>query len=232
MNLTEIPKLAQAVNRWLSYQMLCKREALLSEAYLGHPLVEFLANRHSGQLNAESNHPTLKSPGPGRPRQIDYVLFTKTKGAIEVAIECKWISELKYDKQRIVNDVLRLECIRVAERHVNRYFLVAGRRSDFRANFQTLQVNSGKSRIPFTAKLLSFSLKHPDRAVNIRTCPKPLRKYFGAFAASFKAGLPISIRTKLVGSRTNDDLCVYVWQISSVRNRRLFTPKKAWRSKD
>jgi hypothetical protein len=116
MDRSEIPKIAKAVNRWLSYQIFCGRETLLSEAYLGHPVAEYLIHRHSGELETEVNHPILKRAGGGRPRQIDYVLKTRNKADIEAAIECKWIAGTIYDKQRIVNDLLRLECIRVSKK--------------------------------------------------------------------------------------------------------------------
>lgn len=113
MDRSEIASVAQAVNRWLSYQVICGRSPLLSEAYLGHPVAEYFIHKHSGVFEAEVDHPAFANAPRGRPRQIDYVLRTRHSGAIDVAIECKWIAERPYDKQRILNDILRLECVRV-----------------------------------------------------------------------------------------------------------------------
>lgn len=228
MDATEFPNLAKAVNRWLSYQLLCGRGALLSEAYLGHPMAEFLIHRHSGQFETEEDHPVLNSPGPGRPRQIDYVLLTRDAGDLEIAIECKWVSERPYDKQRIVNDILRLECVRIAGRHVKRYFLVAGLRDDFESNFAALNINTGRARVAFTKHFLSLSMKHPDRTVEARDGPVHFRKFYDAFASDFNSEVPKALKTSLVGKRTADDITVCVWQISSHPNRAPFVPSEQW----
>ena len=84
MDATELPNIAKAVNRWLSYQILCGREALLSEAYLVH--------KHSGQFGPKWITLSFAKLGPVAQNRFDYALFTRDAEAIEVAIECKWIS--------------------------------------------------------------------------------------------------------------------------------------------
>ncbi len=59
MNDAELQKLAMAVNRWLSFQILCGREMLLSEGYLCQPIAEFLLRHHKGPLETEYIHPQL-----------------------------------------------------------------------------------------------------------------------------------------------------------------------------
>ena len=226
MDERELANIAMAVNRWLSYQILCGREALLSEAYLGYPLAEYLINRHTGKFETEENHPVLNNPRPGRPKQIDYVLLTKTKKAIEVAIECKWITTSSYDKQRILNDILRLECVRVDGRHVGRFLLVAGRKDDFDKNFKELQFNIGGGREKFTKALLSFSSKKPSKSVKPVSAAK-FSDYYRRFAASFNSSVPRSFKTTLVSRKTADNIAVCIWQISSVSNRRVFSPPSA-----
>ena len=207
MEATELTNIVKAVNRWLSYQVLCGREALFSEAYLGQPLAEYLIHRHSGKFEAEVDHPVLNEPKPGRPRQIDYVLRTRDAKVIEVAIECKWISTTPYDKQRIINDILRLECVRVPGRHVKRLLLVAGRKQEFDKNFRKLQVNIGNSRANFTKSLLPFSLEKP-LTVQPALSESPFREYYERFSVSFNAGVPKSFKTLLVGRRSADDISV------------------------
>jgi hypothetical protein len=228
VNAAEVPSLAIAVNRWLSYQLLCGREALLSEAYLGHPIAEYLIHKHSGEFATEIDHPVLNAPGPGRPRQIDYVLHTKNAGVIESAIECKWVSERPYDKQRIVNDILRLECVRVPGRHVKRYFIVAGLKKHFDPNFKDLNVNTGGARAPFTKEYLSFSKRNPDAKVKARACRDRFQSFYKDFERGFNAEVPISFETKCLSYRTADEISVCVWQISSVKNRQTFSPATQW----
>jgi hypothetical protein len=43
---------------------------------------------------------------------------------LTAAFELKWVSEGPFDKQRVVDDLLRLEALRITERqHVYRYFV-------------------------------------------------------------------------------------------------------------
>ena len=208
-------------------RILCGREALLSEAYLGHPVAEYLVHKHSGQFAAEVDHPVLCEAGPGRTKQIDYALLTRDAEAIEVAIECKWISITPYDKQRIVNDILRLECVRAPGRHVKRFLLVAGRKEDFERNFRDLKVNVGGARRAFTTHFLSQ--KHREiKTIRADTCEDRFQEYYTSFSSSFNSDVPKSFKTRLVGRRTVDKISVYIWQISSVRNRRTFSPQDAW----
>jgi hypothetical protein len=225
LDATEIPELAKAINRWLSYQLLCGREALLSEAYLGQPLAEFFIHRHGGEFRTEVDHPVLNKPGPGRPRQIDYVLHTPHSEIVEVAIECKWISHRPYDKQRIINDILRLECVRVPHRYVRRFFVVAGLGDNFKQNFASLEV---VGRVPFTRGLLSFARRRPSVTVDARNSNEELRPFYKRFKEAFDADVPKSFKTTLIGSRTADEVSVFVWQIGSSKNRTLFSPAKIW----
>ncbi len=229
MDQAEVKDLATAVNRWLSYQRLCGRSALLSEAYLSQPIAEYLIQKHSGEFATEIDHPTLNNEaGPGRPRQMDYVLYTRDSSTIETAIECKWISAGPYDKQRIMNDILRLECVRVPDRHVKRYFLIAGKKENFEKHFIDLRLNTGSKRVPYTKHLFSFSLKRPKKRVNVRECDSHFRGFYREFERGFQSSLPVSFRTEFLSYRTADKISVGIWQISSVRNRRTFSAETTW----
>jgi hypothetical protein len=228
MDVSELPNIAKAVNRWLSYQILCGREALLSESYLGHPVAEYLIHKHSGQFEAEADHPVLKQPGAGRPKQIDYVLRTRDKNAIEVAIECKWISDTPYDKQRIINDILRLECVKIPSRNVKRFLIVAGEHKNFEKNFRNLKVNLGGTQTDFTKKFLPFSKETGGMLIKAAHCEERFREFYNTFSLSFNSPVPKSFKTHLVGSHSEDEMPVYIWQISSVSKRMTFFPGVAW----
>lgn len=229
MNIEEIPTLAKAINRWLSYQLICGRGALLSEAYLGQPLAEFLIHRHSGEFETEVDHPILNSPGAGRPRQIDYALLRPQVGTIEVAIECKWISERPYDKQRIVNDLLRLECVKVPGIPAKRFLVVAGLKPDFKKYFLDMELNnSGKNKVPFVRSLLSLSRASPTKHIQVAGCHLKFRQFYLQFESSFNAKVPKSFNTTVLSYRSADDISVGVWQVGSSQNRSEFSPKKEW----
>ena len=223
----EIAKVATAVNRWLSYQILCGREPLLCEGYLGHPIAEYLIHKHSGRLETEFTHPVLKSPKSGRPYQIDYVLLSKNKKEIEIVIECKWITNKAYNRQRILDDILRLECVHIPGRHVKRFLLVAAHKGDFQKRFADLTKNMGpgKPRKDFTRRFLRFSKTTPERTVKPYLAKKPFKSHYKDFSDSFnKSPVPKTFKTKLVARRWGDNISVYIWEIMSVGNRSTFNP--------
>ena len=225
MTKDEVSKISVAVNRWLAYQLLCGRDSLLSEAYLGQPIAEYCIHKHGGAFQTEINHPTLKNVGPGRPRQIDYVLLTPHSRKIQTALECKWITETLYDKQRILNDALRLECVRVAGQATYRYLIVAGLKDHFDKNFKNLKF---KDKSSFTRDLFSFSMLAPQKKIKVATCGARFAKLYKNFCVSYKSEIPKGFCTELVGYRTADNISVAVWKITSNKNRTSFKPAKAW----
>lgn len=125
---SHMPELARAVVTWMDYQVICGREMLMSESYVAHPVGEYLRYHHNGEVLAEYEHPWIKSPGRGRPRQLDYVVLTKNKGKIDVVIEAKWIrNNGKLNPQAAIDDILRLEALRQGRG----YFLVPGQETHF-----------------------------------------------------------------------------------------------------
>jgi hypothetical protein len=227
MNRNAIRPLVQAVNLWLSFQDLCGRSRLFSEAYLSQPIGEFLLSNYRGKFEPETNHPTLRHTGRGRPNQIDYALFSPEQETMVTAVECKWITSRAYPKQLLVDDILRLECVRVPGRHVTRFFLVAGNASSFNTHFVNLRFNSGGQRHDFTTQLLSFDEQHPEKSVSAFNGDL-LKDYYLTFEKNYSEQVPKTFLTHLVSCSSIGDVAVYLWEIQSVRNRRLFSPKTKW----
>jgi hypothetical protein len=224
---SEFKKLSKAVNRWLSFQILCGREMLLSEGYLCQPIAEFLLQHHNGTLQTEYVHPQLNQGQRGRPRQVDFVLLSPETEAVDVAIECKWIAWRQYSKQAIVDDLLRLECVRQEGRHVRRYFLVAGRKAQFMENFADVEMNAVGQRQPFATHLLAFDTEDRDVSVEVLKCEGFRRKYYKEFGDSYSVQLPRGFHTRLISKRDHDSIAVYLWKVESRRNRRTFDPDEA-----
>ena len=220
----EFRNMAKGVNRWLSFQMLCGREMLLSEGYLCQPLAEFLLQHHNGALATEFAHPQLNQGGRGRPRQVDFVLLSPETNAVDCAIESKWIANRQYSKQAIIDDLLRLECFRQEGRHVRRYFLVAGKHAHFTENFQNVEMNAGGPRQPFANHLLSFDTDDRNRSVEILGCDDFRRRYYKDFSKAYGAQLPRGLHTSLLSKRDHDHIDVYLWKVESRTNRRTFDP--------
>ena len=231
MNESQVATLSRAVRSWLAFQCYCGRGALLSEAYLTQPVGEFLNWSNSGDVRAEWNHPNIPHPERGRPRQIDYVVRTRDSGQLAGAIEVKWVSDQGgVDRQRIVDDLLRLECVRNEPGPmVWRYFLLAGRDRDIVANFMQLQVNTGVgSREEFHSYFLDTARSDSDKHVSVFDCPRHMRRFFKSFGDSYKVSLPRSYKTKCVASEEGDGFRVLAWRVSSSRRRAVFSPIEEW----
>ncbi len=230
MDKSALKPIVTVVNRWLTFQELCHRTPLFSEAYLGQPIGEFLlSNYRTGRFEPELNHPTLNSPRRGRPNQLDYALFSPGQNALVTAIECKWITSRVYPKQLILDDLLRLECVRFTGRHVTRYFLVAGSTNHFDRNFRDAEINVGGGRAPFAPELLPFKYgANSKKSVSVLNAPAGLRKYFKEFEDGYSTELPKTFKTELVARSRSSAIATYLWQISSVPNRSLFSPRKEW----
>ena len=229
MKASAAKQMATAVQLWLDFQVLCGREMLLSEAYLSQPIGEFLRNYHSGSIQTEWNHPNIQKQGRGRPKQIDYGLFSRDKKRPLVAIEAKWINNQASSKQRLLDDVLRLECVRNKDRHpMTRFFVVAGRKEHVEKNLLELKINTGSGRDDFLPPLLSQK-KGYEHTVRVKDCGEPWRPFFKSFQDSYNVGLPTSLKTTLIDDRGQELIRVLVWRISCMRNRKVFLPSEYWK---
>lgn len=221
--------LPRAVYHWLRFQLLCKRSNIFSESYLTQPVSEFLMSQHAGLLVPEYSHPVFQSlRGPGRPKQLDFALLNKNN-KVQTVVEVKWVRDRAYDKQAIVDDLLRLECFRSAG-PTKRYFLIAGRGRHVEENFEILQSNYNGKRVAFTSRLLSFDDDGPEHHVRILDGRKHLRPYFKDFSARYRCRLPYGFHTTLVGGVASSaaGISTYLWRVSSNRNRSTFDPKEEW----
>lgn len=221
-------RMAAAVQLWLDFQILCQREMLLSEAYLAQPAGEFLRSHHTGGIRAEWNHPNIQSPGRGRPRQIDYALFSRDKNRPVTAIEAKWITDAPTSKQRLLDDVLRLECVRNDGQGMTRYFLMAGRADHIQKNCLELQINAGGERQSFVDQILP--LNTTPQTTQVKKCDEPWRRFYRSFQDSYKVELPTSYKTQLVTDKQGTYVRVLVWRITSPQNRRTFSPADLWKT--
>lgn len=227
-----IEELGSAVLHWLSFQHLCGRSALLSESYLSQPIGEFLLHHHNGTMESEVAHPNLQNPsGKGRPRQIDFCLFSRDKGRMTTAFELKWVLSKGAQNQAIIDDILRLEALRISEgQHVYRYLLVAGMKDDFTSNIKRVQANvgGGQGRVQFFSEFLGFKEGSP-KTVEIEKLSAPQRAACEEFAQYYGVGIPRRFITEKIGGKSIRGFTVYIWRIRSAKSRRLSlqaTPKQ------
>jgi hypothetical protein len=195
---------------------------VFSEAYMTQPVAEFISQHHAGKIQPELNHPLFATRNIGRPKQVDFALLTPNTEDVECVIESKWIRETPYSKQAILDDILRLECFRDPNRHVERYFLVGGMRDHFDTNFLGLRYRDNGTNLPFTPEVLESSPGSATKTIDVVGATGNLRKFYRSFCSEYGIDIPRKIRTTLIARSRIDRISVYMWKVESVQNRRTF----------
>jgi hypothetical protein len=225
-----LQELATTIITWLSYQVLCGRQTLLSESYLGQPIAEFLTPLFPDRIIAEWTSPQLKISARGRPRQLDYALLSRDASHPVTTIEAKWVATGTLQKQRIVDDVMRLESVRIAAanekvRHTSRYLILAGTPEPIARSLDSDVRDNGQYK--FFPMFLPFN----DTAWNkilVRDAPPAIRPFFKDFAKAYSLPLPTSYRTRRIVDEANAHSRVLIWEIQSSRKRATFDSKDRW----
>ena len=124
-------KLATALNSWLTFEQMCKRESLFNESYLAYPIGQFLSSRYGAALVSEYPHPILTplKEGRGDKPRIDFAVLGKD-GNIELVIETKWLSSSRSLIRDIIRDLVRLELV-VHAQGAEAWLILAGKGSYF-----------------------------------------------------------------------------------------------------
>lgn len=221
--------MCKAVNAWLNFQIYCGRKTLLSEDYLSQPLAEFLLPHYPERVEAEWTIPQLKKKARGRPKQIDFVLRTRDADHPEKAIEAKWVSANGVAKQELVDDVLRLEMLRVEDgkgkvRYTQRLFLLAGETIPINRAL-TSKVRSGGDHLFFPLFLPNDST---EKVIDVMGSAEPIRPFFKSFAISYGVELPKKYKTQLLYSVESGQVTVLLWTIKSTPKRSKFDAPSVW----
>jgi hypothetical protein len=225
----DIDQLAKALGAWLNFQIYCGRKTLLSEDYLSQPLAEFLTPLFPNRIEAEWTAPQFKKKGRGRPRQIDYIAKSRDAEHPVIAIEAKWIAEAEIQKQRILDDILRLEMLRISGgngkvRYTQRLFLLAGTTGEM-ADALNAKIRHGVDHDFFP--LFLPALKQSSK-IEVEGCGEPIRPFFKDFADGYKVQLPKSYKVELVADHLADQVRVMVWRVDSSQKRQEFDASALW----
>lgn len=222
--------LATGVGAWLQFEFACDRSGLFSEKYLTHPIGRILSARSANRAVAEYLHPVLANfaKGAGRRPEIDFAVCDPYP-KISIAVESKWIGQTSPSVASILWDLIRLELLA----HTNGarcFFVLGGKRSALEALFakaafsgvsagerprpmlradlnlmhRTKLTPHGNPRIPLLRSLFSHyqHLELPHMFISRRSAPYPV-------------GQPRHVPQ------------VYVWEISSAKNRETFWPRNS-----
>lgn len=224
--------LAKALRCYLDFQIHCGREALLSEAYLTQPIGEFLLGQYSGHFKREVDHPQFKNAKKGRSRQIDFVLESRDAHFLDFAIECKWAGSHPPDRQSVIDDVMRLECLRRPDGQAGtslRFFVLAGRSKSMGTFLNGRFNDTGLPTPPsFVGGYLPRTVGTKLQKIDVHNCEEYYRKLFQIFATGYKTEIPKSYRARMIADEEGDLVRVLIWKIGSSSKRRTFDPKSTW----
>jgi len=229
LNQNHIEDMTRALGAWLNFQIYCGRQTLLSEDYLSQPLAEFLTPLFPNRIEAEWTAPQFKKKGRGRPRQIDYIAKSRDSEHPVTAIEAKWIADTEIQKQRLVDDILRLEMLRVAGdngkiRHTQRLFLLAGTVAEMgTALASKIRCTGDHDFFPCFLPLIKQTSK-----IAIKGCADQIRPFFKSFAQGYKVKLPKSYKVELLADHSADKVRIMVWRVDSSQKRQEFDASTLW----
>jgi hypothetical protein len=120
-------KISEGLTTWLRFEELCGRGGLFSESYLSLPIAQLLAANIQGEVKGEVNHPVLNSPPrPGRPAQLDFVVYNASKPIL--CVETKWADDSLVSVRDVVWDCVRLE-LAAHFYQCDAMFILAGKRA-------------------------------------------------------------------------------------------------------
>ncbi len=127
-----------ALHSWLNYVSAVERGYVLTENSIIYPVSEFIGTKIDvSEIWLDRAHPNLKW------KRLDLRFFS-VLGAerYEVAMEFKYVrqgyTENPDEKQRILNDLLRLKLFTESESKRKAYFLICGEQMDFFKAFQSI----------------------------------------------------------------------------------------------
>ncbi len=223
-------KIAEGVAGWLMYEFHSFRGQLFSEKYLTSPIGNILAGVYGQRVTAEYNHPILNAhkTWQGRPPQLDFVI-QKADRTIDIAVESKWLGNSQVGVGDIIWDLIRLELL-AQEYNATCYFVLAGRRRRLNELFSSdrfLERGPNGATRPILRlekiKKAAIRLDHPPEA-RVNLIKKKLLLYP---EISMPSGIPSGYPEiyPLVGR--NSDFQVYVWEITSFKNKPRFKPKNS-----
>lgn len=144
-------ELAYSVSYWLSYQNKIGREFMNSESSLKYPIADFLTNLHNpiNQIKLEEQHFLFED------RYIDVIIQENnlTTHAFELKV-AKYETTQKKEKQRILNDLLRLYFMKRIY-NTDSYFIISGEHQQFMSFFRSISKVSGHYNISPTSSIIS-----------------------------------------------------------------------------
>jgi hypothetical protein len=141
-----IANMGGAIEHWLCFQEKIGRSFMMNEDALKYPLADYLVNE--GGINVysiglEKPHPNFSN------RHVDLTMFdSANRNIINNIFELKLAKSAtrnQPEKQRIFNDLMRLHLAKIVSAD-KCYFIITGKTTNFRQDFQNYPNIAGGSR--------------------------------------------------------------------------------------
>ena len=216
----EIAKeIAKAVYHWISFELICRRDNILSEYALRFPVGIVLDSNYTQTdgwvVTPEDRHPIINGNIDFTvSRDLSYQDYMNGKSneiclGLEMKYFCAEPFKAPFVKQRIITDICRLKVIDKAEYDAQRYFLWVGR-SGFGRNESCDPEKKMNDALSFMGRLFEPEIQTQDNEFS---------HYFEKFFSKWYEGETPVINTKLLESlpsncpSSEDALIVKVWKV-------------------
>ena len=185
-----------ALHSWSNYVSAVERGYVLAENSIIYPVSEFIGTKTGGvnEIWLDRAHPDLKW------KRLDLRFFTMLDAVQhEVAMEFKYArvdyTEGDVEKQRILNDILRLKLFTESSSNRKAFFLMCGKQIDFLKAFQSI---GWTSKIDKDGRPLPYEMEIDE--IKDLGIIKP----YGFYTNWFKFDLKSNINDKNVVFSIND----------------------------
>ena len=218
--------LAEAVVHWTSYELLCDRQMLLSEAGLRLPIGQFLQGSQRHKVVPEQRHPGQTGKNPKR---FDYCLKRNTGDTIVHAIESKWIGKKARPVlvDEIFDDIYRLASLRWPGQGepCEKWLVLAGVQKYIEDGLITRRLHDDGSTVSAFGGVLDFGSAVPKLHHIYDVGGAPIQPWANKWRTAAEelnqTELLSSISTVRQGiypaNPTPDTMVAYVWRISAPR---------------
>jgi hypothetical protein len=222
-------RLSEGVASWILYEYHSFRANLIEEKYLITPINSILSGIYRSQVISEFTHPILEAHrmGVGRPPQIDFVIKNHQQ-KIEIAVESKWYGNSPVKVEDILWDLIRLELLSY-EYETKCYFVIGGQKRRLRELFSSARFQEPKTK--GSKRPILRLTKERKQSVRLDNPPPQRISLIKGKMQQYKDVLmPSSIITGYPSIYPdvcrNIDYQVYVWEISSYKNKPRFYPRE------
>lgn len=177
----DIIRAAECTYNWLEYLgKVSQNSRLIAESALKYPFVEYLERHGIKNIHIETGHPLFKRKqmdlyiGKISDNNIANILYNPS-----IYVEFKYVRgdvDTRNEKQRYLDDLLRLSCFKRYNKSASCYFIVYGETLLFKGQFQnslcapsqkametSKEIKRTKQKGWFS-KLLSFNRVHQEKS--------------------------------------------------------------------